>query len=410
MKRRRRAALFEDLLGRSRGVDVDHADHVVTALHRHANRLANAQFHDVAAGLKRSSCRASLVSTPSFRRMTKSRIVLLIVIRRRAGRRCGSAARGDRAAGLVRIEEHDATPVGLDPLENQLHDAVEQLVDVQRMADRQGRAVHHLEIAACAGQPGVLRQVGLGVEDPAAFFLRDGVDDPRWSSSAADGGNVDRTADTAVGLLGGPGVEHQGRPHLHLIAAGQQMLLHPFPVDEGPVGTVQVGDGVIAMGAAELGVVPRDLGIVQVDAAGLVASEPQDGLLQLVTSALVSSADHKQRRHDCGFRSAALGTCPATHAEGWRRIASAMGSRSWLTSSPSCRKGRLQSPLRPYRRIAKSNAKGSGPGFRATISDEFRPFSPKNGLDPGHCSSPVRPYCWLADRISSILRINGAKW
>ena len=40
------AALLDDLLGRDRGVDVDRADHVVTALHRHANRLANAQFQD----------------------------------------------------------------------------------------------------------------------------------------------------------------------------------------------------------------------------------------------------------------------------------------------------------------------------------------------------------------------------
>ena len=56
------------------------------------------------------------------------------------------------------------------------------------------------------------------------------------------------------------------------------------------------------MGAAELGVLPRDLGIVQVDDTGLVASEPQDRLLQLKTRALVISADHKQRRHDCGSR------------------------------------------------------------------------------------------------------------
>ena len=49
---------------------------------------------------------------------------------------------------LHRVQEHDATAVRLDPLENQLHDAVEQLVDVQRVAHRQRRAIHHLEIAA----------------------------------------------------------------------------------------------------------------------------------------------------------------------------------------------------------------------------------------------------------------------
>ena len=40
------AAALEDLLGRGRGVDVDRADHPVAALHRHADRLANAHPHD----------------------------------------------------------------------------------------------------------------------------------------------------------------------------------------------------------------------------------------------------------------------------------------------------------------------------------------------------------------------------
>ena len=40
------------------------------------------------------------------------------------------------------------------------------------------------------------------------------------------------------------------------------------------------------------------------------------------------------------------------------------------------------------RRTAKSNAKGSGPCFRPTISREFDSFRAKNGPDPGLCSSP----------------------
>ena len=41
-----------------------------------------------------------------------------------------------------------------------------------------------------------------------------------------------------------------------------------------------------------------------------------------------------------------------------------------------------------HRRTAKSNAKGSGPCFRPRISREFDSFAPKNGPDPGLCSSP----------------------
>ena len=52
--------------GRRVGVDVDHADDAVPALHRHADRLAHAQLDDARRGSQRSSSCASLVSTPSL--------------------------------------------------------------------------------------------------------------------------------------------------------------------------------------------------------------------------------------------------------------------------------------------------------------------------------------------------------
>jgi len=42
------AALLDHLMRRSGRVDVDHAHHVVAALHGHANRLADAHLHDAA--------------------------------------------------------------------------------------------------------------------------------------------------------------------------------------------------------------------------------------------------------------------------------------------------------------------------------------------------------------------------
>ena len=53
------------------------------------------------------------------------------------------------------------------------------------------------------------------------------------------------------------------------------------------------------------------------------------------------------------------------------------------------------------RRTAKSNATGSGPCFRATISGEFHPFSPKNGPDHGLCGAPVEFTTRFAFRASS---------
>jgi len=58
------------------------------------------------------------------------------------------------------------------PFEDQFQDALQQLVDVERVAHGQRGAIHHLQIASRPGQPRVLRHVGLEVEDAAAFFLR----------------------------------------------------------------------------------------------------------------------------------------------------------------------------------------------------------------------------------------------
>ena len=71
-----------------------------------------------------------------------------------------------------RVHQHDAPPIGLDPLEDQFHDALQELVDVERVADGQGRAVHHLQIASRPGEPGVLRLFRAEFKKPAAFLLR----------------------------------------------------------------------------------------------------------------------------------------------------------------------------------------------------------------------------------------------
>ena len=56
----------------------------------------------------------------------------------------------------VGVEKHDASAVGLDPLEDELEDPPEELVDVERVADGERRPVHHLEVAAGPGQPAVV--------------------------------------------------------------------------------------------------------------------------------------------------------------------------------------------------------------------------------------------------------------
>jgi len=77
--------------------------------------------------------------------------------------------RGRQLLGLA-VDQHDATAIGFDPLEDQFQDALEQLVDVQGMTDGQRRAVHHLQVAAGAGQPGTGQRIVVR-KDATAFLL-----------------------------------------------------------------------------------------------------------------------------------------------------------------------------------------------------------------------------------------------
>ena len=113
------------------------------------------------------------------------------------------------------------------------------------------------------------------------------------SSVDAGGGNADRAVDAAAGFVRRPGVEHQRRADLHVVAAGELLLLHPLAVDEGAVGAVQVGDCVVAVRAAELGVLAGDFGIVNVQRTRLVAPQPNDRLVKLEACALIVSANDK---------------------------------------------------------------------------------------------------------------------
>ena len=194
---------------------------------------------------------------------------------------------------MHRVQQHDATAVGLDPLENQLHDPAQQPVDIQGVADRQGRAIHDLQIAARPRQPGILRQFGLGVEHPAPLFLRHRADNPRLVLGRLGCGDVDRLAEV-FRLAGRARVEHQRIAHLNLVAAGQTVLTDSLAVDESAVGTAEIDDGEIGVGAAEFRMMAGDLRVVDLNDIGGLASQPEDSFPQLETSALVVSTNHEQ--------------------------------------------------------------------------------------------------------------------
>ena len=300
------AAVLDHLLGRRGRVDVDHADHVVASLHRHANRLADARLNNagrrvpavVLPGVAGQHALVALHHVVENRLADRDLLVgrLLRRLRRRRVRRTlGSSFFVSGSTSMMQ------------PRSASTHSKIrsmircKQLVDVQRVADRQGRAVHHLQVAPRPGEPGILRPTGAEFERPGAVFLGDRMDDLRtiadcwgramsidWARSSADSSEGRR-------------VEHQGAAELDLVAARKGMGLDPLAIDVGAVGAAEVGEKCkYAVRSADFGVVARDFGVVQPDGAGGVASDSRERLVELETRALVVSPDDKQRRHGDG--------------------------------------------------------------------------------------------------------------
>ena len=104
------------------------------------------------------------------------------------------------------------------------------------------------------------------VEDAAPFLLRHRADDPRAVARLGRRADADDLGQVLLRLLGRARVEHQRAAHLDLIAAGELVLADALAVDERAVGTVQVGDRVVVVDAADFGVMAGDFGVVQLDA------------------------------------------------------------------------------------------------------------------------------------------------
>src|SRR5690606_12340577 len=110
------------------------------------------------------------------------------------------AIAADHRRKLIRlaVEQHDAAAVRFDPLEDQLHDAVEELLDIERVAHGQRRAIHDLQVAAGPRQPGAFARRGRS-EDLAPFLLRHRADDAR-AAAVARGARSEMLPDDTDGI------------------------------------------------------------------------------------------------------------------------------------------------------------------------------------------------------------------
>ncbi len=261
-----RGVLYERVDGRSRGVDVDHAHQVIAALHGHADRLADSCADDA----RRRIPAVVLLGVAGNHALA---LFHYIVEDRLADRhplwRPGVAPHPlDFRLELPGLgtDQHDAAAVGFDEFEDQLHDAMQQLVDVQSVADGQSGAIHELQIAPRTCQPGALGNVGGDLEEMAALFLGDGMHDVGLIAELAIGRDRDLVTQVDQGAGGALGVEHQRAADLDLVAALQAMGLDRSPIDECAVGAVQVADRVDVAGCVNLGMTPGDFRVVELDA------------------------------------------------------------------------------------------------------------------------------------------------
>ena len=201
---------------------------------------------------------------------------------------------------LARVEvlQHDAAAVGIDPFEDHLHDPGQQLIDIERVAHRQRGAIHDLQIAAGAGQPGRRRLVVRRREDFAALGLVHRVHDPRAVLLGVPRDDVDLVGQVLDAAFGDAGVEQQRAAELQLVAAGQLVLLDLLAVDERAVGAAEVADDERVAAAAELGVLARDFGVVQLHGVRRAAAERDGRAVEPEARALIAALNHEQRWHD----------------------------------------------------------------------------------------------------------------
>jgi hypothetical protein len=308
---------------RGRGVDVDRPHHAVAALHRHADRLADAGANDAVAGGEAVvvACVAGDHALAAGHHVVEDRAAhdqLPAVAKPVApGPRRQSAAGG--------IDEHDAAPVGRHPVEHEVEDPAEELVDVERVADRHRRPVHHLQAAAGPGEPAVAGVERRGHGD--RVVLADRGHDVR----AVEAVGRDHVVE-AGGDRSGTVRERQHRlADTDSIPPAQVGLLDLAVVEERAVGALQVGDAKPVPDAANLRVAARDLAVVEPDqvarlaADGGRAGEPAE----VVLHARVRALDDEKRCHG-----------PAASGEG--------GEKS--PRFPDCGTGSRRPEARPRRR------------------------------------------------------------
>ena len=183
-----REGAAERIARRGAGVEIEHAERFVPALHRHADDFADAVANDALHGLE--ALVAGHVGHENALFLAQHVIHdgpadgdLLLAIdavapAHRLGLKLGAIENSGPWArlGRRRVAQQDAAAVGVEVAKDQFEDAFEELIEIEDVADGLRRLVH--QIGQGVLEPRSLDLFGMG-EDSAALGFADGLHDRR---------------------------------------------------------------------------------------------------------------------------------------------------------------------------------------------------------------------------------------
>ena len=254
-----RVLVDDDVAGRAEGIEINHAQRLVAALHRHAHRLADAEADDALA-------RVEALVLGRVRHQDALLLAQHIVHDRAAQGKLLLGGQSLPPANGLRLEliavagpEHDAAAVGLDGAEDQVHHPFQELIEIEDVADRVDRLVHDRQVGQRALQPGGAGLLRLG-EDAAAFGLADGLHDRRRQLQvlvlARDHADAVRQVAGPLPFTAAGAVDENALADLDAVAGSQHRFLDGLAIDERAVGAAHVDYRVRAVGLAEFRMPP----------------------------------------------------------------------------------------------------------------------------------------------------------
>ena len=227
----------ERIARRRAGIEIEHAERFMAALHRHADDLADAVADDALHGLKALVARHVGHEKPLFLAQyiihegaADGDFFLAVDAMppaQRLGLKLGAIQHGRSGRCLAhrRLAQHDAAAVGVEVAKGHLQDALEELIEIEDLADGLRRLIH--QIGQGVFQPRSLDLFGVG-EDTAALGFADGLDDGRRQMEILTCNEADMVGKVAarrrlpVPLTRAGGIDEKGLADLDLVAGLEQ--------------------------------------------------------------------------------------------------------------------------------------------------------------------------------------------